>query len=232
MNVISFSLWGNNPAFQQGALENIHLAQKHYPGWQCVFFLREDEPEEFQMQLKLAGGLVHLKPQIKGEWEGLFWRFEPISDSQVRHTLSRDCDSRLNPREAAAVNEWLHSRHFFHSMRDHYEHNVPIMGGMFGCHHWPKFGELLATWTDFSAKGCDQTFLSQKVWPEMRTSTLAHDRHWSGLRMPNRDGNGMYEYKPWEQLGDHALKGFPDHEPLIPEVHGEHVGARVNVVSS
>ncbi|HPC77997.1 MAG TPA: hypothetical protein PK811_06665, partial [bacterium] len=44
----------------------------------------------------------------------------------------RDTDSRLNPREADAVEEWIESGKSFHIMRDHPQHNVPICGGMWG----------------------------------------------------------------------------------------------------
>jgi len=37
------------------------------------------------------------------------WRFFPTLDPQVDLYVSRDLDSRLNEREQAAVQEWLHS---------------------------------------------------------------------------------------------------------------------------
>jgi hypothetical protein len=72
-------------------------------------------------------------------------------------------------------------------------------------------------------------FLNQVIWPEVRNNTLAHDLYHQGLQMRNRDGKGMYEYRPWEQLGRHELRPFPAHEALDPAIHGEHVGARVGV---
>jgi protein O-GlcNAc transferase len=168
MNVISFSLWGTDSRLHSGALVNVELARRYYPGWYCVFYLRDDVPRAVGASLEMQGAIVHWKRQTKGDWEGLFWRFEPIYDINIKTTLSRDCDSRLNPREAAAVEEWLRTPRFFHSMRDHYEHNLGIMGGMFGCHYWGGFKAKLEAWTDFGAKGCDQVFLNQVIWPEVR----------------------------------------------------------------
>ena len=37
------------------------------------------------------------------------WRFLPMLDPQVSHMVSRDLDSLINEREAAAVQEWLAS---------------------------------------------------------------------------------------------------------------------------
>jgi len=42
---------------------------------------------------------------------------------------SRDLDSRLNSREAAAVAEWLDDEEMgFHFMRDHPAHGIEILG--------------------------------------------------------------------------------------------------------
>jgi len=42
---------------------------------------------------------------------------------------SRDLDSRVNSREAAAVKEWLNSEDkAFHFMRDHPAHGIEILG--------------------------------------------------------------------------------------------------------
>ena len=46
--------------------------------------------------------------------------------------LSRDLDSRFGKREAAAVEEWLQSGAAVHTMRDHPQHGVPLLGGLWG----------------------------------------------------------------------------------------------------
>jgi len=229
MKVISFSAWGRDPAFYQGALANVELAKKIYPDWTCWFFVDHDTPLSMVTPLIDNGAMVYWRSIMSGPWEGLFWRFEPISDPFVTHTIVRDCDSRVNPREAAAVAQWLASGKMFHVMRDHYEHNVPIMGGMFGSLHWPLMETFMKEWKDFGSKGCDQRFLAERVWPTVKRSTIGHDRYAQGLSMPNRDGVGTYEYKPLEQLGDHDLRFFPDHDIFDPVVFGEHVGARVGI---
>lgn len=230
MKVISFSIWGSDAHFYDGAMANAELAQKYYPGWMPVFYVREDAPDGLRDRLVSTGAPVFMVPQTKGEWEGLFWRFRPIyDDPDVTHVLSRDCDSRLNPREAAAVNEWLASGELFHSMRDHVEHQVPIMGGMFGCRHWVRFGELLNEWTDYSCKGIDQRFLQERVWPEVQLRSVTHDKYPQGMAMPIDVKPWVYEYKPIDFWGRHDIRPFPDHEPLDTAIHGEHVGARVGV---
>jgi hypothetical protein len=111
-------------------------------------------------------------------------------------------------------------------MRDHIEHQTAIMGGMFGCRHWPLFERKLNEWTDRSAKGIDQTFLSEKIWPLVQHRTLGHDRYPNGIDWPVEP---VYRYRPMDFFGRHTLKPFPVHEPLDPAIHGEHVGARVGI---
>ena len=53
---------------------------------------------------------------------------------QVSLFLSRDLDAPLTVREVEAVNEWLESDLAIHIMRDNPDHNVPILGGLWGVH--------------------------------------------------------------------------------------------------
>ena len=58
------------------------------------------------------------------------WRFFPTLDPQVDILLSRDLDSRISQREVDAVTEWMESGKLVHVMRDHPQHNTPMLGGM------------------------------------------------------------------------------------------------------
>ena len=59
----------------------------------------------------------------------MIWRLLPLIDPTVDRYMSRDIDSQVNPREVAAVNQWLQSKYTFHVMRDHWAHDMPILGG-------------------------------------------------------------------------------------------------------
>lgn len=120
----------------------------------------------------------------------------------------RDLDSRLNPREAAAVEAWLKSGKFAHVMRDHALHDVAMVGGMWGCHCWPSFRGLLDDWHIRDHKGSDQEFLEQRVWTRLDGQILIHDSV--------RTGDGIH--------------AFPLHEPMDPAIYGSFVGAIVNPV--
>jgi hypothetical protein len=53
-------------------------------------------------------------------------------DPEVDRYIIRDCDSRLNPRERLAVEEWIGSGKRIHSIRDHPNHDRPLNGGLWG----------------------------------------------------------------------------------------------------
>ena len=64
---------------------------------------------------------------------GMLWRFIPMTDPTVSVMASRDLDSLLTSREAAAVTQWLEeTEEPFHVMRDNPHHGTEILGGMWG----------------------------------------------------------------------------------------------------
>ena len=46
MKVIAFSLWGDNPKYNVGAIKNAELAKVVYPGWVCRFYVGASVPQE------------------------------------------------------------------------------------------------------------------------------------------------------------------------------------------
>ena len=59
----------------------------------------------------------------------VMWRFLPAGDDFVDYFASRDTDSMFTRRERDSVDAWLSEGTLLHAMRDHVEHNYPIMGG-------------------------------------------------------------------------------------------------------
>jgi len=205
MKVISFSLWGKSEKYLVGAMENICLAKEIYPDWQCWFYLDSSVPSYMHSKINESGGRVILISDVKGLYHGMFWRFLSIDDPEVDVFISRDCDSRLNYREKAAVDEWLASNKGVHTMHDHPHHTcVPMLGGMWGA----KRGSILnmtdkiAKWNLYHCKGIDQSFLTQRIWPTVKDNCLRHDDGYT---------------KRWG-----PSKPFPSHPPL--KFDGTYVG--------
>jgi len=131
MNIIAFSLWGTNSKYNEGAMENVALAKKHYPDWEVLFFV-EKLFCPVADQLRKNGAVVSRFP-----WEGIgryYWRHcvPDVVWHDLDYYLVRDTDSRLGEREALAVKEWMDSGKTYHFMRDHPKHGNPWMQGMYG----------------------------------------------------------------------------------------------------
>lgn len=206
MNVISFSLYGTAEKYWVGMLENIRLAPYIYPDWEVWIYADSLNHHRLERagykgkQFSLPDNSKHL---------GLFWRFCSAFHSEVDRAIIRDADSRLNWREKAAVDEWITSGKPFHIMRDHVDHTLPIMGGMWGyvksSNAIPNFFENLQAWKDHEMDG-DQKFLTQHVWPLVREKCIAHDS------FPDRKV---------ERYGAHDIRPFPPHLPTQTNFVGE-----------
>lgn len=131
--IISFSLWGSDRKYLQGALENLFLAPYIYPGWICRYYVDTTIPDALVSEIRSLGGEVIRVDSNMESLIGYLWRFLAIDDPDVDVCIFRDCDSRLDFRERAAVDEWLTSDKGIHTMHDHPHHACyKILGGMWG----------------------------------------------------------------------------------------------------
>ena len=205
MKVISFSLWGSGNKYLVGAIENIKLAKEIYPDWKCWFYIDASVPAFMTPRIQEAGGEVIWIQDVRGPFHGMFWRFMAIDDPRVDVFISRDCDSRLNYREKASVDEWLASDKCLHTMHDHpYHKPVPILGGMWGLKKGciNNMSEKIDKWGDYRCKGIDQYFLWNAIWPAFQGNLLRHDSQ---------------GFARWGQFSP-----FPQHTPL--KYGGQYVG--------
>ena len=53
--IISFSLWGQNPFYFKGAIENAKLQPEIYPGWTCRFYVDDTVPGDAIKELEDLG---------------------------------------------------------------------------------------------------------------------------------------------------------------------------------
>jgi len=200
--VISFSLWGNDLKYTQGAIRNAILAMELFPGWTCRFYIgrstafkvtedlisltnRWSRFVRIENKWEAMCGSIHTETtneieiyhiQEPGDWRGMFWRFEPASDPNVEAMISRDCDSRLSYREKAAVDAWMESDKGFHIMRDHPWHGSSILGGMWGVKAdvVPNMIVLMAAWNQEDRWQTDQDFLNSIIYPRIVDDAMVH----------------------------------------------------------
>jgi len=177
--VISFSLWGNSPTYNIGAIKNAELSIINYPDFECWFYIHTDSvPEQTINELrKFQNCKIIFKTGDLNVVKPMMWRFEAIDDSEVEIMMSRDTDTRILPREVLAVNEWLNSDKLFHIMRDHPHHNFCILGGMFGTRKNPQIQSWKTQIDKINQNGnrdYDQDFLRNHIYPIIKNDSIIH----------------------------------------------------------
>jgi hypothetical protein len=119
---------------------------------------------------------------------GRMWRFIPIFDPYVDYLLSRDLDSPIIPREIETINMWLsrdQEKEFFYIARDHIEHGVLILAGLWGAalkNARKKLFNifkpmLLPSIAEFYQNIGDQNFLADIVWKSVKDNALIFDSY-------------------------------------------------------
>ena len=183
VRVISYGLYGKDTRYTIGVLRNAQLAPIVYPGWKVRVYLDRTVPADVVAQLtKLNVQLVRMDDStMAGGIGGMFWRFLVAADATVDRFIVRDCDSRLNPRERMAVEEWVMSGKLIHSLRDHPNHDRPLNGGMWGGTKGAvaDMASLVRKWSNRDAYMGDLDFLNQVVWPRraVAASQMSHDAY-------------------------------------------------------
>lgn len=177
--IISYSLWGSNKFYTDGAIRNAELAAEIYPEWKSRFYCASSVSEDVTRSLKSLGCQVVLMKDEEG-FGGTFWRFLVADDPSVGRFMIRDADSRINGREKAAVTEWISSGRPFHVMRDAVVHCDLMLAGLWGgCSGFlPGMSAMLEGYTERSPKFADQNFLAKKVWPLIKNHVLIHDSYY------------------------------------------------------
>tara|TARA_A100001515_G_C4586296_1_gene214601 strand:- start:362 stop:1171 length:810 start_codon:yes stop_codon:yes gene_type:complete len=190
--IIAYSLWGNDPMYNIGAIKNAKLALEFYPDWISRFYVGLSVSRDTVVQLTQIPNTEVVVVKESNDWTGMFWRFFGIDDSDV--ILFRDADSRLSQREVSANNEFLASDKVLHIMRDHPYHTERIMGGMWGVKSKPfieilrdkfegvsglSFFEIVEMWkkttkNTLNEKGIDQVFL-RGIYKTMYQYSYIHD---------------------------------------------------------
>jgi protein O-GlcNAc transferase len=189
--IIAFSLWGNNPVYNTGMIKNVALAAKFYPDWIVRIYYDNTVPKETILKLMIKPNVELVG--VENAIYGMFWRFFVFEDPHVEYAIIRDADSRLDEREAAAVNEWIESNKAIQIIRDHPCHSIPIMGGA-----WGGKAEVLKgiqTWVlawaleqpeDQLKYFSDQNFLAQIIYPRFKTDAYINDEFFSFEPVTNR----------------------------------------------
>jgi len=199
MKYLSFSLWGDNPIYNVGAIKNAELWKTIYPDWQMVVYYDDTVPKETIDKLNNRDVLT-IDVTEKNLY-GMFWRFFAVDLPNSEYCVFRDTDSRITIREKMAVDEWVNSEKSIHVMRDHPAHGIPygsdrlgILGGMWGIKS--KIIPLADMINKFTkdknlSYGSDQTFL-KTVYSIFEDDRTTHDEFYEKKPFPIKREYGRF----------------------------------------
>lgn len=206
MQIISFSLFGNNPLYCVGAIRNAEQYPKVLPGWSVRIYHDSTVPRETIQKLRRTNCEL-IQPTVEFG-NSMFLRFLALDDPKVDRVLFRDTDSRPTEREAEAVRAWMARPEPFLSLRDHVHHTLPLGGGLFGIDktkikcpmphvlnhvHEAIVKSRLArkVYTRSTGYSLDQTFLTHHIWPVAKKvgvlefDTCCRERFTNALPFPS-----------------------------------------------
>jgi hypothetical protein len=215
MKVISFSLYGDNPIYTLGCINNAKLKKEFFLDWEMWVYHNDTVPSDILNQLKeLDVKLINTNEE--NGFFGSLWRFRPIIETDVEYFISRDCDSRISKRDEVAVSEWIDSGKSFHILREHpIGHGWPMNAGMWGSKGMsiPDFDELMSQYLlsnpRTNDKSIDQCFLRDIIHPIVKNSLFLHDEYF------NYEGIGTH-IKRDRAIDDFAFIGESVDENDIP----------------
>ena len=193
-NIISFSLWGNNPLYTKGAILNSQFIPVIYPYWTARFYCADNTDKEIIQALKKNNAQVILVSQSNEIYKALFWRYLVLDDPSVERYMIRDIDSLPTCQERTAIDQWIESKELFHIIRDHYSHCTVINAGLFAGIQGALSGfqEMSNLFYFYAQKErtVDQRFLQFFVWPIIKNECLTHDDYF-------KFGNNVAEYSKY-----------------------------------
>ena len=199
MNYLSYSLWGNNPLYNVGAIRNSEQVKSVYPNWKMILYYDNSVPSE-TIESLIKNDVICID-MSNSNIHGSFWRFLASDLEDAEYVCFRDCDSRLSEREFLAVQEWIDSKKTLHVMRDHPAHVIPyginepgILAGMWG------IKSKTIPMTDLVSKfnqgktltyGHDQVF-SKTIYQIFLNDRCTHDEFYEKKPFPIKRKNGRF----------------------------------------
>lgn len=225
--IIAFSLYGGASRYAEPAVLNTELCPILYPNWVCRFYVDDSVPAALIERLKQNNAeIVYVSPEQQ-QWQGTLWRFLALDDPEAGYVIFRDADSVISQREAFAVEKWLASQKYFHTMRDSGSHTELILAGLWGAvagvipQIEQQISEYLQQKKSLSTRFADQYFLREKIWPYVKQSLHAHDRlfgFYQGEDFPNNEGFDYDNYHIGCNEGNacaHLHVDYPDETKVV-----------------
>lgn len=183
-HVFSFCIYGSNPKYVHGLLKNLEQIRAQYPEFQTWIAVGDDVPQEYIEKYESFPNVKLTHYPFHGG-RLMTYRFFPIDNQTVSCMIVRDADSRFGDRDHECIRRFLSSDYCVFTIRDHYYHRCPIMGGQWGIKRtkdFPVFNlkEAYQEVKDSLTNGCgedaydtDQFFTRHYVYPKYGSKMIA-----------------------------------------------------------
>lgn len=177
--IISYSLYGNDQRYIDGAFANVELMPTIYIDWEIYIYHDATVPSNIIDKLKTYHYVKMINMLNSSIINKISWCFLVASETDVERYVIRNIDTRLSLREKAAVDDWITSGKRFHVMRDHPSHSrYPMNSGMWGGTRdaMPNMHSLLLTQHQENRHIENMKFLDSVVWMKAKSSVYISTR--------------------------------------------------------
>jgi hypothetical protein len=186
VNIVSYSLYGDNQKYTYNCVANVLIAQKLFSDWEIRIYYDSTVPKNIIKFLHSAHNVNAI--DMTDHWltplDKMLWRNLAVDDVNADTVCIRDCDSWLSYREKNLIEEWLKSDKDLHIIRDHCYHSKHIMGGMWGVRNKLIFNmeDSMKTYLHDHPNyrthtGDDQDFLRDVYYHKHKDNTFVHIGH-------------------------------------------------------
>lgn len=248
--VISMSLYGRDPRYSWGVIRNAQLLPLIFPGWTLRVYVPKTDVEDSFLAVppriiaclkRLGVQIVFVDPSKIGAIPPRWWRYLVADDMSVKYFVVRDADSRLNERDAIAVNDWIESTSAVHCIRDQPSHATQavvdgLWGGkpnemrkitnssihsmllrFFGRGRPSSFVESSGPANLSSVNNADAgsrlTFLTDALWPRFASASLCHD----SISCRNWTRTLSFPVEPPASNDEYLGQSYNEHHSVVRE---------------
>jgi len=178
-NVISFCVWGKNPLYNYGVYENALRLPNIFPGWYMVIYYTKTADLQVMQEIAKLPNIILFEIDLPDNYRNSMLRFIAGFNPTYDAVIFRDADSRINRRDAKAVEEWLKTGKPIHIMRDHPANGTKfrISAGLWGARNgFIKKPEIREKYIDYFCDPnknrwtIDEKFLFDAIYPLVNES--------------------------------------------------------------
>lgn len=193
-NIISYSLYGNNPKYYKYLDENIQYVNKFLPDWVIRIYLHDKVDQKLVKELEKKNiqiYIVHDNLVVPGNSAGAFWRFLPLCEN--KNVVVRDIDNYLNKSNFLKT---IDNFFTFSDKKFKFTSGFPWPKEHIEAQHIykkkdykiPMESRELMQHFHRSTFGSDEVFLTKFLYPRLEPENISQDFRFSKLFVMNQKG--------------------------------------------